>query len=60
MAMLEVPLVNESGNRVGYGDRWWTHRVRKTPAEACGIKIEGGNKWLTFVQNAKHPEDAKA
>ena len=25
----------------------------KTPAEACGIKIEGENKWLTLIQNAK-------
>jgi transposase-like protein len=25
----------------------------KTPAEACGIKIEGENKWLTIIQNAK-------
>ena len=25
----------------------------KTPAEACGIKIEGKNKWLTLIQNAK-------
>ena len=24
----------------------------KTPAEACGIKIEGKNKWITLVQNA--------
>jgi len=24
----------------------------KTPAEACGIKIEGKNKWLTIIQNA--------
>lgn len=24
----------------------------KTPAEACGIKIEGNNKWLTLIQNA--------
>ena len=24
----------------------------KTPAEACGIKIEGENKWLTLIQNA--------
>lgn len=24
----------------------------KTPAEMCGIKIEGGNKWLTLIQNA--------
>lgn len=25
----------------------------KTPSEACGIKIEGDNKWLTLIQNAK-------
>jgi putative transposase len=24
----------------------------KTPAEACGIKIEGQDKWLTLIQNA--------
>ena len=24
----------------------------KTPAEECGIKIEGANKWLTIIQNA--------
>ena len=24
----------------------------KTPAEACGIKVEGTNKWLTLIQNA--------
>jgi putative transposase len=24
----------------------------KTPAEVCGIKIEGANKWITLVQNA--------
>lgn len=24
----------------------------KTPAEACGIKIEGENKWVTLIQNA--------
>jgi transposase-like protein len=26
----------------------------KTPSEACGIKIEGKNKWLTLIQNASH------
>ncbi len=26
----------------------------KTPAEACGIKVEGENKWLTLIQNASH------
>ncbi|MDE1829273.1 MAG: DDE-type integrase/transposase/recombinase [Thaumarchaeota archaeon] len=25
----------------------------KTPSEVCGIKIEGDNKWLTIIQNAK-------
>ena len=24
----------------------------KTPAEACGIVIEGQNKWKTLIQNA--------
>jgi len=24
----------------------------KTPAEACGIMVEGKNKWLTLIQNA--------
>jgi putative transposase len=24
----------------------------RTPAEACGIKIEGQNKWKTLIQNA--------
>jgi hypothetical protein len=24
----------------------------KTPAEACGIEIEGENKWITLIQNA--------
>jgi len=24
----------------------------KTPAEVCGIKIEGDNKWMTLIQNA--------
>ena len=29
----------------------------KTPSEACGIKIEGKNKWLTLIQNASsHPK----
>jgi putative transposase len=24
----------------------------KTPAELCGIKVEGNNKWITLIQNA--------
>jgi len=32
----------------------------KTPAKACGIIIEGKNKWMTLIQNAKvhvnHPK----
>ncbi len=29
----------------------------KTPAEACGIKIEGKNKWKTLIQNASLRND---
>jgi putative transposase len=25
----------------------------KTPAEACGIRVEGENRWLTLIQNAQ-------
>jgi transposase-like protein len=28
----------------------------KTPAEACGITIQGKNKWITLIQNAKATE----
>jgi transposase-like protein len=31
----------------------------KTPAEACGIKIEGKNKWLTLIQNASRHTQPK-
>lgn len=31
MVRLEVSLVDESGRTIGYGDRWWTHRVKKGP-----------------------------
>lgn len=24
----------------------------RTPAELCGIKVQGANKWLTLIQNA--------
>jgi hypothetical protein len=24
----------------------------KTPSEACGIKVDGNNKWITLIQNA--------
>ncbi len=24
-----------------------------TPAEACGIQVEGKNQWLPLIQNAK-------
>ena len=26
----------------------------KTPAEACGIEIQGDNKWITLIQNASN------
>jgi len=25
----------------------------KTPAQACSIEVEGENKWITLIQNAK-------
>ncbi|MGA2627691.1 MAG: hypothetical protein ABSF63_11635 [Candidatus Bathyarchaeia archaeon] len=25
----------------------------RTPSEAAGIKVEGENKWLTLIQNAR-------
>jgi hypothetical protein len=28
-----------------------------TPAEKCGIKVEGENKWVTLIQNAKNFKD---
>jgi len=28
----------------------------KTPSEACGIRIEGDNKWMTLIQNASRRE----
>ena len=28
------------------------HSDGKTPSEACGITIEGENKWKTLIQNA--------
>jgi hypothetical protein len=31
----------------------------KTPAEKCGIVIEGGNKWKTVVENATRIRDKR-
>ena len=28
MERYKIPLVDESGRTIGYGDRWWTHRVK--------------------------------
>jgi putative transposase len=25
-----------------------------TPAEKCGIKVEGDNKWITLIQNSSN------
>jgi putative transposase len=32
----------------------------KTPAEACGIKVEGKNKWKTLIQNASQQNKSDA
>ncbi|MGD0978093.1 MAG: hypothetical protein ABR962_03010 [Candidatus Bathyarchaeia archaeon] len=29
-----------------------SRKSARVPAEACGIKVEGKNKWLTLIQNA--------
>lgn len=31
----------------------------KTPSEACGITINGENKWKTLIQNASNSKTAK-
>lgn len=31
----------------------------RTPAEACGIMVEGENKWITLIQNASQSEHQK-
>jgi transposase-like protein len=31
----------------------------KTPAEACGITVQGNNKWLTLIQNASQLDNQK-
>jgi putative transposase len=30
----------------------------KTPSEACGITVEGKNKWKTLIQNASHSKQS--
>jgi hypothetical protein len=30
----------------------------KTPSEACGITVQGKNKWLTLIQNASQQTKA--
>ena len=32
----------------------------KTPSEACGIKVECENKWLTLIQNASQGTELAA
>jgi transposase-like protein len=32
----------------------------KTPSEACGIKVEGQNKWITLIQNASTKRKPKS
>jgi transposase-like protein len=32
----------------------------KTPAEACGIKVEGQDKWKTLIENANQKKDKEA
>jgi isopentenyldiphosphate isomerase len=42
LSTYKIPLVNESGRTIGYGDRWWSHRVRDGPdGPALGRKHIG-------------------
>lgn len=31
----------------------------KTPSQACGVEIEGENKWITFIENASMREEIR-
>lgn len=31
----------------------------KTPAEKCGIDVQGQNKWITLIQNASNNTNEK-
>jgi isopentenyldiphosphate isomerase len=59
--MYKIPLVNESGRTIGYGDRWWTHRVRGEPdgptlgRKHIGITIAClDNDGRILVQHRRH------
>ena len=61
MKKYEIPLVDESGKITGYGNRWWTHRVRDSPGglilgqRHVGITIaciDGNGRVL--IQQRKH------
>lgn len=61
MEKYKIPLVGESGKTTGFGDRWWTHRVRERPngtilgQKHVGITIacldDGGR---VLIQHRKH------
>jgi isopentenyldiphosphate isomerase len=61
MERYEIPLVNASGRIIGYGDRWWTHRVRDgREGPILGEKHVGitiaclDDDGRIFVQNRRH------
>jgi len=50
---LRNSLINRRGNRTFHNYiREHEGLNGKTPAEACGITVEGRNRWLTLIQNA--------
>jgi len=58
---------DESAQRLIDGKRFYYNFIRphmalngKTPAELCGVKVEGTDKWLTLIQNAALVEDDHA
>ena len=61
MERYRIPLLDESGRTTGYGDRWWTHRVRNGPDGAilgqkhAGITIAClDEKGRILIQHRRH------
>jgi isopentenyldiphosphate isomerase len=61
MKKYKIPLVDETGKTTGYGDRWWTHRVRDSPEgpvlgqRHVGITITSlDDNGRVLIQHRKH------
>jgi isopentenyldiphosphate isomerase len=60
MERYKIPLVDGSGRTIGYGDRWWTHRVRNglegpiLGEKHVGITIACLDDGRILVQHRRH------